>query len=350
MARQLNTKTLDGAAEFYASEFLRPTRWSKVDGKRALGGRDWVIQNLLHAHFKDEHEYLVEQMKEWMGPKALDKFDAAAKSTFSPRSDNVLAEQLLKRLAIDIDGKHVEGAIGSVEVDRSRIVERKPLLIRRPIVKPVEPGNLGGEWKIVGYNEHMAVGKQVWPIYAGETDERIAGRVKSRVGAPGPGADPFPPGVEPMAVGANVTNISEESCIAALDVMNARLDEGASAGEIRGRTGAQPADPDASETGTLLFTLTLTTPTAIAAAIDDTDGSCSAAFGSIADDTSADATDTLSYCRFAAVGAGLDDHIDGNATTDASGATDWNTLEIVSGSTVSMTSASLGMSQGSTAT
>ncbi len=42
-------------------------------------------------------------------------------------------------------------------------------------------------------------------------------------------------------------------------------------------------------------------------------------------------------------------HIDGNVTTDGSGATDWNTLSIVSGSTVSMTSASIGISQGSTA-
>ncbi|MEL0022526.1 MAG: hypothetical protein VW709_21895 [Rickettsiales bacterium] len=75
-----------------------------------------------------------------------------------------------------------------------------------------------------------------------------------------------------------------------------------------------------------------------------------ATFDTITDDTSADATNTLAYCRFAATGTGADDHIDGNATTDTTGATDWNTLSIVSGSTVSMTSAVINLSQGSTAT
>ncbi len=349
MARELNTGHLDRWSEFASAEFLRPSRWSKSNGKLAIGGRDWILQTLWLCPFKDEHAYMVAQVKEWMGQKTLDLFEKAAKDKFGPRDDALHAELLRKYHAVDPNGKHVEGAIGSIELARSRVVSRKAVLVRRPICKPVDPENPGGEWEIVRYIESTAIRAEHWPIYAGETEERIEGRVKSRIGAPGPGADPFPPGVEPMAVGANITNISEEACRAALDTMTARLDEGSTAGEIRGRVGAQPTDPDNTETGTLLFTLPLTTPTVIASAVDDTDGSCSATFGTITDDTSAAAGGTLGYCRFAATGSGADDHIDGNATTDASGATDWNTLEIAISSTVSMTSAVLGMSQGSTA-
>jgi hypothetical protein len=360
MARQLESATLDGAAEFYASEFLRPTRWTDkglptekwggygVFDRVAIGGRDYVLQCLYNAHFKDEHDYLVAQMKEWMGAKAISAFEAAGKDVFAPRKDKVFKDLLLERLAVDPDGNHVEGAIGKVNMGQ-RVVGRFPVLRRSPIVRPVEPGNIGGDWHIVGYNEKVIMGRDEWPIYAGETEERVAGRIKENVGDAGPGADQLPEGTEPLAVGANVTNISAEACIAALDTMTIRLEEGTTDATIRGRTGAQPADPDAAETGTLLFTLTCAA-TAIAGAVDDTDGTCSATFGAIADDTSADATDTLSYCRIGATGTGVDDHIDGNATTDATGATDWNTLSIVSGSTVSMTSAVLGMSQGSTAT
>ena len=360
MTRSLEIATLDGAAEFYAAEFLRPTRWSKnetpsagwagigVFPRVALAGRDYVLQSLFNATFKDEHEHLISQMKGWMGSKTLASFEAAAKATFAPREDKVFAKMLKEHLAIDPGGKHIEGAIGKVEVDRSRVVAREMRLVRRPVVKPIDPGNPAGNWEIVRYNEHMRSVPIYWPIYAGEGIERAEGRIKAKVGDPGPGADPLPETAEPLAVGANVTNISAEACIAALDAVQVRLDEGDAAANIRGRTGSQPADPDAAETGTLLFTLVCTDP-AVAGAVDDTDGTCSGTFSSITDDSSADATNTLTYCRFAAMGTGADDHIDGNATTDGSGATDWNTVSIVSGSTVSMTSAVLGQSQGSTA-
>ncbi len=347
MSRLLNIATLDAAAEFYAAEFLRPSRFAPNNPKFARGGRDYVLQSLFNAHYKDEHAYLIAQMKESMGSKTLVNFEAAAKKTFSPRDDKVFAAQLKQRLAIDPDGKHIEGAIGTVQ-HGYRVVARKPLISRRPIARPIDPANPASPWEIIGYREHMTAKAILWPVYAGEGEERAEGRVKANLFEAGPGADPLPHTAEPLAVGANVTNISAESCIAALDTMTGRLDEGSTAATIRGRTGAQPADPDASETGTLLFTLTCSDP-AILGAVDDTDGSCSAAFDTVSADTSADATDTLGYCRFGATGTGADDHIDGNATTDASGATDWNTLAIVSGSNVSVTSASLGMSQGSTA-
>ena len=350
MSRQLETTTLNNAAEFYASEFLRPTRrWSTRDSKVALNGSIWVVQNLFNAHFKDEHEYLIKQMQEWMGEKALVKLEKVAKATFAPREDKVFDKQLRERLAIDQNGDHIEGVIGKVEVSRERVVGREMRLVRRPICLPIDPADPASSWYIDRYLEHMRLVPIYWPIYAGEGHERAEGRIKANVGDIGPGADPLPPGTEPLPLGANVTNISSEACIAALDTMTLRLEEGSTAAEIRGRDGAQPADPDAAESGTLLFTLPMTDPNTIAGAVDDTDGSCSATFAAITDDASADATFTLGYCRFAATGAGADDHIDGNATTDGTGATDWNTLAIVSGSTVSMTSAVLGMSQGSTA-
>jgi hypothetical protein len=308
-----------------------------------------VLESLFNATFKDEHDYIVEQMMDrFLSPAAKVEFEAEAKKRFTAREDAVFHDLLKEHLAISPAGAHIDGAIGKVELG-NRVVAREARLVRRPVVRPVDPGDPAGDWQIVGYREHTRIAPVYWPVYAGEGHERAEGRIRDVMGH-GPGADPLPPGAEPLAVGANVTNISAEACIAALDTMTARLEEGSTAATIRGRTGAQPADPDAAESGTLLFTLTCTDPTTIAAAVDDTDGSCSATFGSITDDTSADATNTLGYCRFGATGAGADDHIDGNATTDATGATDWNTLSIVSGSTVSMTSAVLGMSQGSTAT
>lgn len=347
MTRLLDTATLDGAAEFYAAEILRPSRLSRRDPAVALGGRDWVVQSLANATFKDEHDYLVAQMKEHMGAKSLNLFDQLAGDHFAPRDDGIFADLLREHLAIDPDGNHIEGAIGRVQLG-NRVIGRRLVAVRFPIVKPRDPINPGGEWYIAGYRERAKGALDCWPVYVGEGHERVAGRVKENAGDPGPGADPLPPGAEAMPLGANVTNISAEACIAALDTMTLRLDEGSTAATCRGRVGAQPADPDAAESGALLFILTMSDP-AILGAVDDTDGSCSAAFDTINDDSAADATGTLGYCRFGATGTGVDDHIDGNATTDGSGATDWNTLSIVSGSTVSMTSASLGMSQGSTA-
>lgn len=358
MARALDETTLGAAAQFYATEILRPTRWSPNSAitpgwagegrfsRVARGGRDWVIQSLYNATFKDEFGFLCERMKEWMGAASLNLFDAVIRDEFAPRDDKVFADLLKERLACDHNGNHIEGAVGKVEIDR-RPIRRRAVMKRSPILRRVDPDNPMSDWQIVDYRERVVSRLETWPIYAGETEERLAGRIRKKLGE-GPGADPLPEDAMGMPVGANVTNISAEACIGAIDYVVDRLDEGSTAATIRGRTGTQPADPDASESGSLLFTLTCSDP-ASAAAVDDTDGSCSATFSSITDDSSADATGTLSYCRFGATGTGADDHIDGNATTDGSGATDWNTLSITSGSTVSMTSAVAGMSQGSTA-
>jgi hypothetical protein len=133
------------------------------------------------------------------------------------------------------------------------------------------------------------------------------------------------------------TRISNECAILACDAVVDNLDEGTLGAVIQGRTGAQPADPDTAVSGTNLFTLTCTDP-AFGGAVDNT-GSARATASAITDDTSADATGTLGYCRASSSSVAntpLDDHIDGEAGT--SGADfNFNTLAIVSGATVSMT-------------
>jgi len=134
------------------------------------------------------------------------------------------------------------------------------------------------------------------------------------------------------------TRISNECAVLACNAIVDNLDEGTGAAVIQGRTGAQPADPDTTVSGTLLFTLVCSDP-AFGNAADAAPGATATA-SSITDDSSADATGTLGYCRASATNDGatpLDDHIDGEAGT--SGADfNFNTLSIVSGSTVSMTS------------
>ena len=134
------------------------------------------------------------------------------------------------------------------------------------------------------------------------------------------------------------TRISNECAILACDAVVDNLDEGAGAAVIEGRTGVQPADPDTAVTGTLLFSLVCTDP-AFGAAVDAAPGAIATA-SAITDDTSADATGTLGYCRASSTTTPptpIDDHIDGEA--GVSGADfNFNTLAIVSGATVSMTS------------
>ena len=136
---------------------------------------------------------------------------------------------------------------------------------------------------------------------------------------------------------ALVTKISNECALLGCDAIVDNLDEGAGAAVIQGRSGAKPADPDTAVSGTLLFTLTCSNP-AFGNAADATPGGIATA-SAITDDSSADATDTLGYCRASSTTTPptpIDDHIDGEAGT--SGADfNFNTVAIVSGATVSMT-------------
>ncbi len=343
MTRHLETATLDQAARDYAGFFMLPNRKS-IAGKRWISGPEWAKQDLFALTFKDEFNHVVERMRALLGGEARAELDAIIKG-FPKRENKVFEKLLAEKLAISLGGDHIEGKIGTTEVGR-RVVGRGGILKRAPIVRPVVPGQVGGEWHIVSYRERMLPTRQEWPVYMGEGIERADGRVRDKMGV-GPGADRLPETAEALPVGANVTNMAAETLVLGLDAMGDDMDIGAAAGEIRGRVGAQPTDPDNTESGALLFTMVCNDP-AFTGAVDDADGSCSKAMNSVTDDSSADATDTLGYCRMAATGAGSDDIFDGNAGTSDE-AFVFNTVAIVSGSTVSLTSGSLGQSQGSTA-
>ena len=320
--RTLDTATLNQAARDYAGMWLQPDLKSP-SGKLFVSGPGRVLQDLYNADFKDEHEYLVRGIKEWMGAKALAEFEGLTKARFAPREDAVFHQMLRERLAIDMDGNHLVGSIGTVQLG-SRIVGSR-VKVR----------------KTRKFGEVMIRKNVYWPVYAGEMEERLARSTRP---------DPLPADAEPWPLSelhATNPNISAESALLALDAIVDSLDEGSTAATIRGRSGAQPADPDATETGTLLFTLTMTDP-AFGAAADNAPGALATA-AAITDDSSADATGTLGYCRCGATGTGADDHIDGEA--GASGADfNFNTVSIVSGATVSMTSFTVSLPQGSTAT
>ena len=326
MPRQIDTATLDEAARHYAGEWMRPDRKSP-SGLLYIGGPAYVLQDFQNFTFKDEFDYLLDGIKQWLGARALGQFEKAAKG-FIPRDDGVFQQLLKERLAIDPDGNHIDGAIGTTELGNRIVGHRQKIIKTRRL----------GE---VALLKHV-----YWPIYAGETEERIAGHIRTEIGV-GAGADPLPPGAVSPSIGATNPNISAEAAIAGCDAIVDRLDEGSTAATIRGRTGAQPADPDAAETGTLLFTLTMSA-TAFGNAADDAPGGLATA-AAITDDSSADATGTLAYCRCGATGTGADDHIDGEAGTSASDF-NFNTLAITSGSTVSMSAFTVEVPQGATAT
>lgn len=333
MSRNLDTATLDSAARDWAGQFLLPSQFSKGNSEVAIGGREWVMQNFFNAHFKDEFEYLLPKFKALLGSDALADFEKEAATRFTPRDDAVFEQLLADKLAITPNGEHIPGKIGTVIVGATVVGRR----VTRHGMRSAQ-----------------------WPLYAGEAEERAAGNVRKK-GMDGPGADPIPPkdsfwpdesshmGHPSVAMALN-TNVSIAFAQAALDPALDLLDEGTVDGVLQGRTGAQPVDPDAATTGTNLFSLDLGTP-AFAAAADGAPDAVATA-NAIADDTSADATGTLSYCRASSANVALtplNNHIDGEAGT--SGADfNWNTLSIVSGATVSMTSWTVTMPQGPTAT
>ena len=119
------------------------------------------------------------------------------------------------------------------------------------------------------------------------------------------------------------------------DAFNTSVNIGSTAANIAIRTGAQPADPDSAETGTLLATLVCSDPMFIGAT-DAAPGALLTA-SAITSDTSADATGTAGYFRIKATGTGADDVADGECGTSRSDL-NFNTTAITSGSTVSITS------------
>ncbi len=296
MTRVLNTNCLDTYARQAAGWWLQDV---------APFDRAWLKKEFFRFTFKDEWDHLVKAVEANMAGDSAGSFKSMIDALVDakPRTEKVLANMLSDRLAVDLDGVHIPGKIGSVIV-AGRIV--------------------GKRLSLKGYPKNA-----YWNVYAGEGDERA---IDSGV------ADELPLHAEPLPVGALNTRISNEVAQLLANAGEDNLDEGSAGATIQGRTGSQPADPDTVVSGTNLFTLTCSA-TAFGAASDAAPGALKTA-NSITQDSSADATGTLGYCRASSSNAAdtpLDDHIDGEAGT-AGADFNFNTLSIVSGSSVSMTS------------
>ena len=332
MARNLDTATLDEAAKVWASHFGLPSRFSNRDSETAIYGREWALQSLFLADYKDEFDYLLPKFKARLGPDSLAEFEKETMERFTPRSQKTFEKILADKLAIDPDGNHIPGKIGTSVVGQTKVGKR----VTRHGMKDAR-----------------------WPLYAGEAEERAVGNVRER-GKVGKGADPLPPedtfwpdeqlhlGIDEMF--ALNTNVSIAFAQAGIDASVDLMDEGSLGGVIQGWTGAQPVDPDAVDVGTLLFSTTCST-TAFGASTDAAPGALATA-AAITDDASADNTGTVLYCRGSSSNVAdtvLNSHIDGEAGT-ASADFIFNTVAIVSGAVVSFTAWTITQPQGPTAT
>lgn len=131
---------------------------------------------------------------------------------------------------------------------------------------------------------------------------------------------------------------------AALDAALALHNAGTPPGKIKIYTGSPPVSLAASESGTLLSTLTLST-TAFAASTDGgTNGLATAAANSISPDTSAGATGTAGHFRTTnAAGTAILQGTCGTASADMI----MNTTSITSGDTVACTAFTVTLPDGS---
>jgi len=132
------------------------------------------------------------------------------------------------------------------------------------------------------------------------------------------------------------TTIANGAAIAAADSVVDLLDAGTGAGLLRIYDGTQPANPDvAIGAQTLLAELTLSDP-AFGAAADGAPGGVATA-SAITGDSAANATGTASWFR--AVDSDSNGVIDGDVTaTSGGGDLELNTVSIVSGAAVDVTS------------
>ncbi len=168
MSRVLDTSTLDMAAKHYAAQFLLPDVESPTTPGRYVAGHAYVMQDFFNFAYRDEHEYLLEKIKGYLGPEAIREFQAEAEEKFTPRTDEAFDRELRDRLAIDQDGNHLPGVIGRVQVSKRVIGKR-----------------MSEDGKRIIPDE--------WPVYAGEQEERVANPE---------GAEHF----DPLPEGANIAS------------------------------------------------------------------------------------------------------------------------------------------------
>jgi hypothetical protein len=331
--RELDRKTLDNAAREWAGEFLRPTRFSSVNPKNAISGRGWVLDNFVKAGYKDEIEYLMEKFKNQLGPDALKEFKVEGDNLgfFSERDQGEFEQMLSDNLAIFPDGTHIEGKIGKTIVGTRDLGVHMVEVEHRDSIRRRKRLELGRDHR----ETHVVQAKKRWNIYAGEDYERAA---ESGVATPFPKSDGLFLSMIKDEAGALTTRIGNAAAQDACDGVVDLLDEGTLGAVLQGRTTPRPAQVDDAVTGTNLFTVTYST-TAFGAAGDGAPGGLATA-AAVTDDSSADATGTLLYCRVSSSSVAdtpLNDHLEGEAGT--SGADfNFNTLSIVIASTVSLTS------------
>ncbi len=140
---------------------------------------------------------------------------------------------------------------------------------------------------------------------------------------------------------ANNFRISNVAAKRLADSFDDEINVGGAVASVRILSGSQPADPDTVESGTLLAEL-LMTAVAFGAATDGAPGGLLTA-AAIADDASADNTGTAGYFRIRNDNSGTpDDVCDGECGTSGADL-NLNTLEITSGSTVSITAMTVTM-------
>ena len=342
--RTLDTATLDLAAKDYAAGFLRPDKPHRRIEGRFIDGPSWVMENFYRFTMKDEFEYLLDGIRSRMGPATLVEFEALAAAKFTPRSDETLVKELREHYAVDIDGNHISGVIGKVrygnrEVGKKLVEVETELSIRTRNMRRVLGKNLGQR------QTKQMITTDYWPTYAGELEERYAEEQAGMESGEGGVVDALPDSSVPLTIlpttqAAFATRISLNFAIAMVDAGLLLLDEGTVGAVLDGRTTPRPANVDDAVTGTALFLLNSDDAVTFAGAVDAAPGAIATA-GTIDPETSAIATGTLLYVRASSansVDTPLNDHLEGVAGTGGGNDFDFNTLAIVIGATVDLTS------------
>ncbi len=142
-----------------------------------------------------------------------------------------------------------------------------------------------------------------------------------------------------MALNFRFSNVG---AIRLADGFDDEINVGAAVAAMRILSGAQPADPDTTETGTLLASIDYVA-VAFGAATDGAPGGLLTAASVPRTDASADNTGTAGYFRMRNDDTGTpDDVADGECGTSGADL-NLNTLEITSGSAVELTSQTVTM-------
>lgn len=332
--------TLLNAIKDYRALFNRPTVMSLNDPTRAIDGRGWVMANMYNATFADEHDMLHAGLRATMGQDEVAAYDALAADLFTPRDQAAFEQYLADKLAINPDGSRISGKVGTTIIGE-RVTGHQEKTIRKL-------GSGQAVKHLQAMEDALRAGTAPADVadsiadFLAERSETVLVPVKEPIYA----GDP-----DNQSVGAASMTIAAVTAILALDALVDDVDGGTGDAIIRGVDSTRPADPDAALTGTVLWNQTMSA-TAFNGAVDDTDGTVSATAATIDDDTSADATGTASHFRVSSTNDGatpLDDHFDGNVGTSGEDL-NLNTVSIVSGANISITSYVVGMSQGSGAT